>query len=186
MYMTKVYDGVTLSTQKLWDLIYHNFIIANYNSQEAIDNDDGSCYYKSYENFFVYGQNGLKTDYGGHDIVHYNNIYAYISSECFGLITEQLNGHRDYYYNNTCVMHQNSPTNYGTWDCATQSNQNEWIQLGNNKIYQMQESGYSTGLCGQNETTFQQNYPGIDDGTVIYGPPNNTMLFEMARNYLFG
>ena len=34
-------------------------------SQEAIDNDDGSAFYKTYENFFVYAANGLKSDFNG-------------------------------------------------------------------------------------------------------------------------
>ena len=40
--------------------IHHNFMLANYNSQEAIDNDDGSSFYHTHHNLFVYGDAGLK------------------------------------------------------------------------------------------------------------------------------
>ncbi len=40
----------------------HNFIIANGNSLGAIDNDDGSSFYHTEGNFFVYGGGGLKND----------------------------------------------------------------------------------------------------------------------------
>ena len=63
--------------------IHHNFVIANYNSEGAIDTDDGSAYYRTHHNFFAYGANGLKSDFGGHDNHHVRNIYAYVGG-CFG------------------------------------------------------------------------------------------------------
>lgn len=32
-----------------WRWIHHNFMVDNFSPQEAIDNDDGSCYYKTHE-----------------------------------------------------------------------------------------------------------------------------------------
>ena len=32
--------------------------------QENVDNDDGSRYYKTHDNFFVYGGQGMKNDFG--------------------------------------------------------------------------------------------------------------------------
>ena len=52
-----------------WRHIRHNFIVSVYSSQEAIDTDDGSAYYKTYENFFVFAANGLKSDFAGHVFV---------------------------------------------------------------------------------------------------------------------
>jgi len=77
--------------------IHHNFMLANYNSQEAIDNDDGSSFYHTHHNFFVFGDAGLKSDFGGHDNWHDNNIYAYAGS-CFGL------GNNLRFVNNTCIL----------------------------------------------------------------------------------
>ena len=33
--------------------IDHNFFVANYNSEGAIDTDDGSSYYEVHQNFFA-------------------------------------------------------------------------------------------------------------------------------------
>ena len=59
-------------------------MICNYGSQYQIDNDDTSQYYLSTENFLVYGEWAFKSNYGGHDIYHYNNIYAYVQ-QCMQL-----------------------------------------------------------------------------------------------------
>ena len=34
-------------------------------ARQAVDTDDGSAFYKTYENFFVYAANGLKSDFNG-------------------------------------------------------------------------------------------------------------------------
>ncbi|ETO26019.1 hypothetical protein RFI_11118, partial [Reticulomyxa filosa] len=54
VYVTDVKYGYP-SVIKQWDYISYNFILANYNSIGAIDNDDGSCFYQTHHNFFVYG-----------------------------------------------------------------------------------------------------------------------------------
>jgi len=41
-----------------------NFLINDFNPQEAIDNDDGSCYYESHHNFLPFSTGGLKNDFG--------------------------------------------------------------------------------------------------------------------------
>ena len=43
--------------------IHHNLIIANYNSEGAIDTDDGSAYYSVYDNFFAMGANDTLHSY---------------------------------------------------------------------------------------------------------------------------
>ena len=47
--------------------IHGNLVLATYFSFGAIDTDDGSAYYDVYDNFFIYGDNGLKSDFGGHN-----------------------------------------------------------------------------------------------------------------------
>ena len=81
-----------------WREIHHNFFIDNYSPQENVDNDDGSCFYHTHDNFLVYGGNGMKNDFGGHDNHHYNNVYAY-AGHALG-VTNTLEGHEDYFYNN--------------------------------------------------------------------------------------
>jgi hypothetical protein len=44
-----------------------NFMISNYQGQEAIDNDDGSAYYNTHHNFLIYSGNGMKNDFGEED-----------------------------------------------------------------------------------------------------------------------
>ena len=39
--------------QMAWREIHHNFFIDNYSPQENVDNDDGSAYYHTHDNFFV-------------------------------------------------------------------------------------------------------------------------------------
>ena len=52
VYVTDVKDG-SPSVDKAYDEIRQNFFIGNWYGQEAIDNDDGSCYYNTHHNFFV-------------------------------------------------------------------------------------------------------------------------------------
>lgn len=84
-YITKVRDGVTPSITPAPTVISRNFIISNYNGHEAVDTDDASEYFAVHHNFFVYGSNGLKSDFGGHDVVHHNNLYGYVLGRCFYL-----------------------------------------------------------------------------------------------------
>jgi hypothetical protein len=35
-------------------------------SDEAIDNDDGSCYFNTHNNFFYLGKHGMKSEYEAH------------------------------------------------------------------------------------------------------------------------
>ena len=184
VYVTKVRNG-TASVVKEWDYIYNNFIIAN-PGQEAIDNDDGSCYYKTYNNFFVYGGGGLKTDFSGHDNHHYNNIYGYTSTyrSCFNDGATQIQGHNDAFYNNTCVLNTESTINYGVFNCNNETNKNVWPILGNNTVILVSNNVSYTGLCNIPEQEFQKKYPGKDDGTVIKGPVDNAQLIQQARQLL--
>ena len=51
-YITTLRNG-SASTVPADRHIHHNFVIANYNSEGAIDTDDGSAYYLVYDNFFA-------------------------------------------------------------------------------------------------------------------------------------
>ena len=85
-----------------WRDIHHNFFIDNYSPQENVDNDDGSCFYKTHDNFFVYGGRGMKNDFGGHDNHHFGNLYAYAGIALSVCGTTE--GHEDYFYGNK-VLH---------------------------------------------------------------------------------
>ena len=40
----------------------------------------GSAYYQTYENFFAFAANGLKSDFNGHDNRHFRNVYGYVDN----------------------------------------------------------------------------------------------------------
>jgi len=126
--------------------------------------------------FFVYGGYGLKSDFGGHDNHHYNNLYAYLGAYCFDDGTDQLPGHNDYYYNNTCVQ-ANNLTNYGDLDCTQQMN--AWPIVGNNSIFAPDGSKGFIGLCDIPEAQLQKM--GYDLGTVIQSLPSDSYILNMAR-----
>eukprot|EP00930_Biecheleria_cincta_P022721 TRINITY_DN16550_c0_g1_i1.p1 TRINITY_DN16550_c0_g1~~TRINITY_DN16550_c0_g1_i1.p1 ORF type:complete len:805 (-),score=124.45 TRINITY_DN16550_c0_g1_i1:431-2791(-) len=100
-YLTTVRTGEPSMIMQ-WREIHHNFLIDNYSPQEDVDNDDGSCYYKTHDNFLVYGGQAMKNDFGGHDNHHYNNVDAYVGG-ALGTC-ETLAGHEDYFYGNYVVM----------------------------------------------------------------------------------
>merc|ERR1712113_572819 len=74
--------------------------------QEDVDNDDGSCYYHTHDNFLVYGGRAMKNDFGGHDNHHYNNVDAYVN-QALG-VCDTIPGHEDYFYGNYVVMNGES------------------------------------------------------------------------------
>merc|ERR1712190_517932 len=96
-YLTSVRTGEP-SMIMAWREIHHNFFIDNYSPQENVDNDDGSAYYKTHHNFLVYGSNGLKSDFGGHDNHHFQNVYAYAGKAMH--VDDTLPGHEDHFTQN--------------------------------------------------------------------------------------
>ena len=52
----------------------------------------------------MYGGNGMKNDFGGHDNYHLNNIYAYVGRAVGLYDAPMLNGHEDHFSNNKVIM----------------------------------------------------------------------------------
>jgi hypothetical protein len=72
-------------------------------ARQAVDTDDGSAFYKTYENFFVYAANGLKSDFNGRNNEHYRNVYGYVDS-CWGPSRPWLHtGESNIFSDNWCV-----------------------------------------------------------------------------------
>lgn len=86
-----------------WRGVHNNFFIDNYAPQEDVDNDDGSSYYHTHDNFFIYGGRGIKADFGGHDNRHQSNVYAYVGCPA-GDATIQDAGHECWFTDNRVVM----------------------------------------------------------------------------------
>jgi hypothetical protein len=157
------------------DTIQQNFLIANYESQEGIDNDDGSLRYASSNNFLVYSGNGMKSDFGGCENHHFNNIYAY-TGRGFS-ICNQLQGHSDYFVNNHVI--QTSDGDYGSGQSCTDSPNNGITVVGNNSIYT--PTG-SVTECGMSLAQWQAK--GNDPGTTASTTPADATLLALARGVL--
>lgn len=94
-YITPVATGAA-SIVPAFRAIAGNYIVGTYNSQEAVDNDDGSARYHTSGNVLAFADYGMKSDFGGWQNHHSGNVYPYVCS-CFG------EGPNDSYTNNTCV-----------------------------------------------------------------------------------
>jgi len=106
-YITTIRNGSASVVPAFRD-ISHNFLLSTYSSQEAIDTDDGSAYYRTHHNFFAYAANGLKSDFGGHHNYHEHNVYAWVTN-CWG------KGNSDRFIENTCIS--NTDTGGFASDC---------------------------------------------------------------------
>jgi len=147
-YITTIRTGKP-SVIPQWREIRHNFIISVYSSQEAIDTDDGSAYYKTYENFFVYAANGLKSDFAGHSNRHYRNVYGYVGN-CWG------GGDSNWFVNNTCIT-QESAGGFRS-DCQSSTQllhshpQPNGMKIAGNSIYTASGTLGNTKLCDKTNT----------------------------------
>jgi hypothetical protein len=157
-FLTTVADGETPSMDMAWREIHHNFFVDNYSPQENVDNDDGSRYYKTHDNFLVYGGNGMKNDFGGHDNHHTNNIYAYVG-RALG-VCGMLDGHEDVFSNNKVVM---TGSNVGGPQCTAPGK----TDMQNNQYYTPDGTASECGTTAvKHETgTTVSKYP--TDDTII-------------------
>ena len=167
--------------------IHHNFVIANYNSEGAIDTDDGSAYYQTHDNFFALGANGLKSDFGGHDNRHTRNIYAYVSV-CFGapMPFRYFQGLNDAFFNNTCVaIGDGILPSVGVYssDCNGKGGflDQSW-NVSRNRV--MTQSG-DAKICNKPWAEwFGANYSGTDSGSTISKWPADAQLVRWAEALL--
>ena len=154
--------------------IHHNFFVDNYSPQENVDNDDGSAYYKTHDNFFVYGGNGMKNDFGGHDNNHYNNIYAYVGRAVGFYDAPMLNGHEDHFYNNQVILTGND---VGSITCSGTGT----TVMRNNKYYTKEGT---VKECGMELKKWQQNNSNNDQGSTSAKYPSDSAVMEWASALL--
>ena len=184
-FITSVRDGKTPSITPALTHITQNFVIANYNSQEAIDNDDASEYFHTTQNVFVYGGNGLKGYFGGHDNTHSHNIYAFTIGHCVNIGYGHeffLKGHEDTFTNNKCIMQQAGP--YAKIDCSKYGQNSSSIyadvRLGNNSVFD--PAGKPISMCGKPFATWQQE--GFDVGTTLAAIPPSAQIIGWIHELL--
>ncbi|GAB5362564.1 hypothetical protein AAMO2058_000808200 [Amorphochlora amoebiformis] len=174
-FITKVKDGVTPQLEKAFDEIRNNFIMGNYYSQEGIDNDDGSSYYNTHHNFFVYARAGMKNDFGGHDNYHHSNVYAYHSRGAG--INGALRTHQDRFYLNKVIL--TNSNGYIKYDCKCNTT-SSCPDLHANEIYTY--DGTMLDICGQ-DLKERQNL-GYDIGTTVSKWPSDEQIIYWGRSLL--
>jgi hypothetical protein len=162
-FLTTIAHG-TPSMDMAWREIHHNFFIDNYSPQENVDNDDGSRYYHTHDNFFVYGGNGMKNDFGGHDNHHRNNIYAYVG-RALG-VCGMLDGHEDVFSGNKVVM---TGSNVGGPQCKPPGKT------------QMSDNAYFTpdgtvSECGMSLADWQEKGDSEKGSTAAKTPSDDTII----------
>lgn len=129
-------------------------------------------YYESSKNFLVYSGNGLKSDFGGHDNVHHDNVYAFVG-QGFG-ICQQLKGHPDKFYSNHVI--QNGDGNYGNGQACKTDGSEDATVVHDNTIYT--PSGKVTE-CGMALADWQAQ--GGDPGTTAAVTPADSVIIGLAR-----
>ena len=164
-FLTTVAHG-TPSMDMAWREIHHNFFMDNYSPQENVDNDDGSRYYKTHNNFFVYGGNGMKNDFGGHDNHHQDNIYAYVG-QALG-VCGALDNHEDFFTGNTVILTGNS---VGGPQCHTPGK----TVMGNNSYY---TSSGDVKECGTDLAGWQK--AGNEPGSSVGKTPSDAQIIAWA------
>jgi len=152
--------------------LIQNFLLSNYESQEGIDNDDGTAYYNSSLNFMMYSGNGMKSDFGGHDNIHNQNVYAYVGAGFS--ICSQTKGHMDSFYSNQVV--QDHDGQYGNGQQCTANVNSDLTIVHDNHIYT--PSGKVTE-CGKSLVDWQAQ--GGDPGTTAATTPDDATLLALAR-----
>jgi hypothetical protein len=156
--------------QMAWREIHHNFFIDNYSPQEDVDNDDGSAYYHTHHNFLVYGGQGMKNDFGGHDNQHFNNVYAYVG-QGLGVCSQQP-GHEDYYYGNKVVV---TGTNVGQLTCTGAAK----TVVHDNAYFSPSGAVYE---CEEDLAAWQAK--GNDKGSTVAKLPSDMTIIGWAKELL--
>ena len=170
--MYNTYNGVI----KAYDTISYNFLLGNYHAQEAVDNDDGSCFFSTHNNVLVYADNGMKSDYGGADNHHFFNVYSYVGN-AFGTVW-QMKGYEDYFYSNHVIVTHDG--NYGSagGDCGGDGSP---PIIFNNSIYS--PTGAVT-VCNIPLKEWQKQGHEVNSTASVY-PEDNDLLAIMAATLGF-
>jgi len=155
-----------------WREIHHNFFIDNYSPQENVDNDDGSAYYKTHDNFFVYGGQGMKNDFGGHDNYHLDNVYAYAGRGIGFYDAPMLAGHEDHFEGNRLVL---CGTDLGSLTCSGAGA----TVTGNNQYF---TSTGAVSECGVDLAAWQAK--GGDPNSTVAKLPDDATVIGWAKALL--
>lgn len=128
--------------------------------------------FRTHDNFFVYGGNGMKNDFGGHDNYHYSNYYAYVGQAIGFYDAPMLPGHEDHFENNTLVL---TGTNVGAMTCSGEGK----TVLSHNKYYT--PDGTITE-CDMPLEEWQAK--GEDKGSTVAKQPDDATIIGWAKALL--
>jgi len=153
-----------------WRNIHHNFFVDNYSPQEDVDNDDGSCFYKTHDNFLVYGGRAMKNDFGGHDNHHFGNIYGYVGEG--PSVSGTLDGDEDLFTDNYVVM---TGEDVGKMACTAPGK----TVMSNNQYFT--QDGSITE-CGTSLAKWQAASPGNNDaGSNVTTLPTDAAIIARVK-----
>jgi hypothetical protein len=184
------------SSTKLTDTFLSNFVIANYGSMAAIDNDDTSGHYEAAQNVFAYSMMGLKVDFAGHDNSHHHNLYAF--PQMCGYLSEyhphSFDGHEASFYSNICAM-TNDPSYYimGQTCNYTQPN-NAWTYVPG-RLLPGNDDGQGTRFttvdeaktaCGGGSSWCIGFTYNLTNATAAFPPVNSRTTFEPTSDTTIG
>jgi hypothetical protein len=156
--------------------VNQNFMLGNYNTQECVDNDDGSAYWLTSNNALFYSGNVLKSDFGGHSNTHSGNVALYVGG-AIGLYDANVVSpqYDDQFSNNTVVLTGSSIS--GSIPCSGISTPRTFA----NQYYLSSPSSLS--VCGVNLTQWQKQ--GNEIGSVALPiPSDDTALLTLASQVL--
>eukprot|EP00543_Licmophora_paradoxa_P012879 CAMPEP_0202463384 /NCGR_PEP_ID=MMETSP1360-20130828/57965_1 /ASSEMBLY_ACC=CAM_ASM_000848 /TAXON_ID=515479 /ORGANISM="Licmophora paradoxa, Strain CCMP2313" /LENGTH=507 /DNA_ID=CAMNT_0049086269 /DNA_START=1 /DNA_END=1527 /DNA_ORIENTATION=+ len=180
-------------------VIAKNFLIANYGSDQAVDNDDGSSYFHVHHNVW-YDSGGVKCDWGGHDSIYEHNLITSYpdrwNEDCVGFFGEFKEGHGHIVRNNTCVVPDvftattTETTSISLDDCAGSKavleNNTYFSPDGSIGIYCYDSEGDDS--YDQTVYTLEEGQRrfGLEKGTVTRRTPSNeTEIVVWAKNILW-
>ena len=153
-----------------------NLMLNDYNSQEAIDNDDGSSHYETHHNVFPLSHNGMKNDFGGHDNWHHHNLYYNgLNGQCM-YACAQTPGHEDRFYNNTCLMTNDG--SYAVFEPGVGGPARPIMH--DNRVFTPSGSA-SEREGGDERSVAAWQAMGHDLGTTVAKLPSDAEVIRMAR-----
>ncbi len=118
----------------------------------------------------------MKSDFGGHDNFHHDNLDLFWSSG-FGICTD-IPGHHDGYYGN--YLYQAKDGNYGNpQGCATFGQGDDATHVFGNTVWT--PTGAVTE-CGMTLAAYQAK--GGDVGTVAAAYPDDSVILGIARKLM--
>ena len=186
-FMTSVAYGYP-SFDAAYSDIYSNFIIADYHGSQAFDTDDGSAWYKIYNNFF-YDAMALKNDFGGYSMYYYGNLnicWKGGNAACLNIGPTLYNGPSDTIYDNKCMVFNtalistiDSP-NYMTGSSFKSFNNSYYTSSGIVKFEIQNSSGGSTVY---NMTQLPALFD-IEVGSTANVIPSNDVIMNWVRDLL--